>query len=98
MAGTIDRKNDTTVDVATVERAKVDPASVFASPADVVSSPLDRTVKIDILRRWEYDARELQVADAEGMQGGERADALLDRVVAALHELGADATFQSDSD
>ncbi len=70
-------------------RALVDPELVYAMPADVVRDvALSRADKIEILRRWEYDARELQVADEEGL-ANPRPDNLLDAVVAALHELGA---------
>lgn len=41
--------------------------------------------RVALLRRWQYDAAELDVAEEEGMTGGEAS--LLDRVVAALHRL-----------
>lgn len=73
-----------------LEQAKLDPASVFDSPAAVcTSTELNQTQKVDILRRWEYDARELQVAAEENM--GEGPGKLLDEILAALHRLGAAA-------
>lgn len=70
------------------DKALLDPSSVYSTPMDVVK---DESIaderKIEILRRWEYDAREMQVADEEGFParppGG-----LLDAVITALHRLG----------
>ncbi len=46
----------------------VDPAKMFANPAAVVGSDeLTRDQKIDVLLRWEFDARALSVADEENM-------------------------------
>jgi hypothetical protein len=79
-----------------IEKALVDPGAVFGDPADVVDAQgLDQARKIEILRRWEYDARELQVAEEEGMQGGENHGDLLDRVNRALHALGAEPGLDS---
>jgi hypothetical protein len=67
-----------------IARAKLDPGAVFAGPEEVRDDPrLSAGEKADILRRWEYDARELSVAEEEGMAGGEAS--LLDRIEAALH-------------
>lgn len=66
--------------------AKLNPAAAFDRPADVLGeSSLSREQKIEILRQWEYDAREMDVAEEENMQGGSRvelADVLnaLDRI------------------
>lgn len=73
-----------------IDRAMVSPASVFATPTEVCdSSELTHKQKVEVLRRWEYDARELQVAAEESMTGGEKV--FLEDVLAALHRLGADA-------
>ena len=47
--------------------------------------------KIEILRRWEYDAREMQVADDEGMTApaSQPQTAPLDSILKALRALGA---------
>lgn len=72
-----------------VAKALLDPASVFSNPEDVViDSSLSDERKVEILKRWEYDAREMQVADEEGFPA-RGSDALLDTVIAALHELGS---------
>jgi hypothetical protein len=52
-----------------VERAMQDPAAVFTRPKDVIDAPLTRKQKISILNSWAYDARELEVAEEEGMVG-----------------------------
>ncbi len=54
-----------------IEQAMLDPTNAFASPEDVFNEQsLTRDQKVKILRRWEYDARELEVADEENMSGG----------------------------
>ncbi|MCZ7566541.1 MAG: universal stress protein [Burkholderiales bacterium] len=71
-----------------LEQALRDPAAVFATPEDVAAHPgLTREQKIEILRLWEYDAAEAEVATEEGMPGGD--GDLLRRVLLALEGLGA---------
>jgi hypothetical protein len=71
-----------------LEAALRDPASVFAQPEDVAAhAGLTLEQKIEILRLWEYDAAEAEVATEEGMPGGN--DDLLRRILLALHGLGA---------
>jgi hypothetical protein len=50
---------------------------------------LSRPRKIEVLRRWEQDARDLQVAADENMAGDDSAS-LLQRIHEALRALGAD--------
>ncbi len=69
-----------------IDKALLNPASVFETPDDVLEAEeLSREQKIDILRRWEYDARELQVADEENMIGT-NAD-MLGQIMRALLQL-----------
>src|SRR5262245_14785547 len=71
-----------------VEKALLDPGLVFKTPDEVViSNELSREQKITILRRWEYDVRELEVAEEEGMKGPKLVT--LDDVLRALRSLGA---------
>ena len=71
-----------------LEAALRDPASAFAAPEDVAAhAGLTREQKIEILRLWEYDAAEAEVATEEGMPGGN--DDLLRRILLALDGLGA---------
>jgi hypothetical protein len=69
-----------------LERALLTPAEVFATPDEVVThAGLTLAQKIEILRRWEYDAALEAVAVEEGMPGDE--DALLRRITLALEGL-----------
>jgi len=69
-----------------LERALLTPAEVFATPEEVVAhAGLTREQKVEILRRWEYDAASEAVAVEEGMPGGE--DILLRRITLALEGL-----------
>jgi hypothetical protein len=67
-------------------KALVDPDSVFATPEEVLDhAALSHGEKIEILRRWEYDASEVDVAREEGMPGSD--NDLLRRVLLALEQL-----------
>src|SRR5262249_18283793 len=67
-------------------KVKLDPAAVFKSLQEVVSSQeLSREQKIEILRRWEQDARLMEVADEESMAGPQ--PKLLQPIRDALHAL-----------
>jgi hypothetical protein len=78
-----------------IEKALTDPSAVFKKPQDVVEKKdLSREQKIEILRRWEYDERELQVADEEGMSPDVPQPTVLDAVLNALRSLGAPADVE----
>ena len=67
-------------------RALLDPPDVFERPADVLADEkLTKDQRIEILRRWEYDASEVSVAEEEGMpvKNGE----LLLQIMRALRDL-----------
>ena len=71
-----------------LDQALSSPTSAFRRPEDVVEHPtLTRAQKIEILRRWVYDATQLAVAENEGMGGGEAAE--IDVVMAALDRVKA---------
>lgn len=73
------------------ETALADPGKVFTEPQAIVEDTrLSREAKINLLKQWEHDARELSVAENEGMAGGE--ENMLGRVLRALHALGAGET------
>jgi hypothetical protein len=79
-----------------IERAMLDPGSVFSSPEDVVKTEgITREQKIEILRHWEYDARELEVAAEESMLGNN--SDMLDQILEALNKLGAEHDPHSDA-
>ena len=71
---------------ASFEKAKRDPAAVFGEPEAVIkSAAFTVDQKVEILRRWEYDASEEAVAEEEGMPRG--GDSLLSRIVLCLDAL-----------
>ena len=72
-----------------IEQAMTDPTRVFSNPGEVIhEQSLTRDQKIKILRRWEYDARELEVAEEENMGGGP--PSVLSDILVALHRLGSE--------
>jgi hypothetical protein len=74
-----------------LQQALDNPSSCFESPADVVrSTEIALADKIQILRRWEYDARLLEVAQEENMMGGTASR--LEEVLDALHALGVEGS------
>ena len=78
-----DAERPTKIDM---DQALLDPGSVFATPeAVVLDDRLSEQQKIEILRRWEYDASEASVAVEEGMPDGD--GDLLQRIVLALEKV-----------
>lgn len=72
-----------TSDKIDMKQALNNPKKAFGSPRNVLDDPrLDRESKYAILKSWERDARELAVAEEEGMVGGE--ESMLQRVMRAL--------------
>jgi len=70
-----------------IEKALLNPEAVFPSPNAVVEHQnLTPEQKIRILRRWEYDARDLEVAEEENMGGGP--PSVLGDILSALRRLG----------
>lgn len=62
------------------------PSENYAKPEDILhDESLTKKQKIELLRRWEYDARELEVAEEENMAGGPLSQ--LSDVLKALHSL-----------
>ena len=78
-----------------VKKALLNPSAVFERPDEVVqSNELSRDQKIEILGRWEYDVRQLQVADEESMTAPRPEPVTLDVVLKALRALGAPADVE----
>ena len=72
-----------------IDRALENPAAMFGAPADVLAAAeLTRNQKIEVLRRWEYDARQLEVAQEENMTA--RGGTALSDVLKALQSLQAE--------
>ena len=77
-----------------VNKAMLDPTMVFEDPMDVVANDeLTRDQKIEILRRWEYDARQLEVAEEEAGMAVRRPE-MFDLVLQALHTLGVERDIE----
>lgn len=57
-----------------LDATMLDPASVFHSVSDLMRIPCSDEIKLELLHRWAYDVRMLEVADDEGMTGPSRAD------------------------
>ena len=73
-----------------VNKAMLDPLTVFKDPKEVVANEeLTRDQKIEILHRWEYDARQLEVAEEEAGMASDHPETF-DLVVEALHTLGVE--------
>ena len=73
-----------------VEKALLNPAAIFKHPQQVIdTNDLSRDQKVEVLRRWEYDVREIQVLDDESTTAKETHAVTLDSVLNALHSLGA---------
>jgi hypothetical protein len=54
------------------DKALLSPTKVFESPMEVArTDALTTEQKLEILKRWEAEARDLQVAQEENMTGGE---------------------------
>jgi hypothetical protein len=72
------------------EKALLDPGLVFKTPQELLANnELSREQKIEILRRWEYDVRHLQVAEEESMEGPQPVTS--EAVQQALRGIGAAA-------
>jgi hypothetical protein len=70
-----------------LELALLDPRGIFATPEELlIGGALTRQQKVEVLRRWEFDARESSIATEEGMPG-EDID-LLHRILVAIDQLG----------
>ena len=53
-------------------KALHDPSAVYPEPKDVLTDDtLDKSQKLRVLHQWEYDAREMMVADEENMAGSD---------------------------
>ena len=77
-----------------VNKAMLDPTMVFEDPKDVVANvELTRDQKIEILRRWEYDARQLEVAEEEAGMAVRRPE-MFDLVLQAMHTLGVERDIE----
>jgi len=73
-----------------VKKAMLDPTMVFKDPEEVVANTeFTRDQKIEILRSWEYDAHQLEVAEEEAGMAVLRPE-MLDLILQALLTLGVE--------
>ena len=73
-----------------VKKAMLDPTMVFKDPKEVIANTdLTRDQKIEILRCWEYDAHQHEVAEEEAGMAVLRPE-MLDLVLQALQTLGVE--------
>jgi hypothetical protein len=78
-----------------LKKALTNPSAIFKKPQEIVETgDLSREQKIELLRRWEYDARQLQVADEEGMAPTDPQPVILDGILKALRDLDAPADIE----
>ncbi len=72
-----------------IDKAFQDPKAVFTTPQAVLDDrDLCHKEKVAILKRWEYDARELDVAEEENMGEPGEGPHELRSILRALHDLG----------
>ena len=67
--------------------ALIDPASTFGSIENLMATPLSPTLKLQLLKRWAYDAKLLEMAEGEGMIAPSNGDLLQD-IALAIADLG----------
>lgn len=61
-----------------LDAALLDPQGVFHSPARLMATDLPAATKIELLKRWAYEVKELEVATDEGMPMSGEIDQLRD--------------------
>lgn len=77
------------------DKAKLDPRMVFSDPKEVLDcSQFNRDQKIEVLRCWAYDAKEMDVAKEEGMASEEPSELI--QVLEALKSLGSGLDREHD--
>lgn len=68
------------------ERILDDPSACYATPEMVLQDgSLSRDQKIQILKQWAYDVREMEVAEGENMRG-DSSPLVLHQILIALHQ------------
>lgn len=78
------------------DQALLTPESVFTDPMDVVETDsLTPEQKMTVLKRWEANAKDLEVASSESMTGGARSR--LADVGAAIVELMKNETVDENT-
>jgi hypothetical protein len=77
-----------------IDRVMLKPAAIFQPPTEVVGHPdLSREQQIEILRRWAYNARAMEVSEEENMASPYPSG--LQPIMKALHALGVESSANS---
>lgn len=76
--------------IVDLDQAIINPSSIFKRPYDVLDNQLlTRQQKIEILKRWAYDERNLAVAEEENMLDRDsQQKSFLEEIIKALLILG----------
>ena len=69
-----------------LDAAMLGPGTKFQTPDELMATDLPKAIKIELLKRWAYDAKELELAADEGMPSSDRKD-LLQEINLALANL-----------
>lgn len=70
------------------DKALLDPSAIFKHPSEVLAdTDLSKQQKIKILEQWAYDAKEIETADSENMQG--ESASMLHRIMECLQQLNS---------
>ena len=77
-----------------IKDAISNPSQYFKHPQDVLATSLSQEDKIKILQSWEYDLRDLAVAEEENMAKGESSNADL---LSTIHKILDDLNALDDS-
>lgn len=96
MVGQNNSSSDTNSEL---KQALLNPSKIFKLPKDVLTKANFSTAdKIKILRRWEYDVREMEVAEEENMTADKDSKKVhLDQILDALHTLDKDLKIDNSS-
>jgi len=71
------------------ENALIDPSLMFSNPQEILEvDAFTAAQKLAILKRWEQDARELEVAEEEGMTDDD--NSLLSEIIRTIDKLDPD--------
>jgi len=62
--------------------ALIDPADTFHTIGHLLAAPLSDAIKLELLKRWAYDAKQLEIAEGEGMIAPTNGDKLQDIALA----------------
>tara|TARA_R110000803_G_scaffold125375_1_gene193018 strand:- start:185 stop:1183 length:999 start_codon:yes stop_codon:yes gene_type:complete len=62
--------------------ALIDPADTFHTINHLLAAPLSDGIKLELLKRWAYDAKQLEIAEGEGMIAPASGDKLQDIALA----------------